>query len=99
MEGNNDDIDLSLATEGSATDDFDVDAILNSRPPDTAAVTKQSLKSKNEKIVSSTNNMNSLNNNVNLNSKSVLDTIDDFTDNSVSPTGLKNGKKISGGEI
>jgi hypothetical protein len=50
MEGNNDDIDLSLATEGSATDDFDVDAILNSRPPNTVPATKQSIKSKNDNI-------------------------------------------------
>jgi hypothetical protein len=99
MEGNNDDIDLSLATEGSATDDFDVDAILNSRPPNTVPASKQSMKSKKDKIVSSTNNMNNVSNNVNLNNKSVLDGDDDYNDSSISPTGMKNGKKIAGGKV
>ena len=99
MEGNNDDIDLSLATEGSATDDFDVDAILNSRPPNTVPAIKQSIKSKNDKMISSSNNMNNVSNNVSLNSKSVLDADDDYNDSSVSPTGMKNGKKITGGKI
>lgn len=99
MEGNNDDIDLSLATEGSATDDFDVDAILNSRPSNTVPASKQSIKSKNDKIMSSSNNMNSVSNNVNLNSKSLLDADDDYNDNSISPTGMKNGKKVTGGKL
>jgi hypothetical protein len=99
MEGNNDDIDLSLATEGSATDDFDVDAILNSRPPNTVSATKQSIKVKNDKMISSSNTMNNVSNNVSLHSKSVLDADDDYNDNSISPTGMKNGKKITGGKV
>jgi hypothetical protein len=43
--------------------------------------------------------MNNVSNNVSLNSKSVLDADDDYNDNSISPTGMKYGKKITGGKV
>ena len=90
MEGADNDTDLSLATESSATDDFDVDAILNSRVPD--PVSKQTFKSKHDKVTSSPSS-------VNLNNKSPSDSNDDFHDSSISPNGLKNGKKVTGGNF
>ena len=100
MEGCDNDIDLSLATEGSATDDFDVDAILNSKASD--PVTKQTFKSKNDKLISSSSsssssvNMNmNMNMNMNVNNKSLLDANDDYHDSNISP---KNNKKTTGGK-
>ena len=98
MEGCDNDIDLSLATEGSATDDFDVDAILNSKASD--PVTKQTFKSKNDKLISSSSSSSSsssvnTNTNMNTNNKSLLDTNDDYHDSNISP---KNNKKTTGGK-
>jgi hypothetical protein len=36
---------------------------------------------------------------VNINIKSVLDSNDEYNDNSISPTGMKNGKKINAGKV
>ena len=96
MEGCNNDIDLSLATEGSATDDFDVDAILNSKSSD--PVTKQTFKSKNDKLISSSSSSSSsssTNMNMNMNNKSLLDMNDDYYDSNISP---KSNKKTTGGK-
>ena len=96
MEGCDNDIDLSLATEGSATDDFDVDAILNSKSSD--PVTKQTFKSKNDKLISSSSSSSSsssTNMNMNMNNKSLLDMNDDYYDRNISP---KSNKKTTGGK-
>ena len=83
MENLENEVNLTLATEGSATDDFDVDALLDLQ--NSGSFTKLSPKRAEQGMTINTSSKMSLMNDNNL--------VDHTAQNSLSPKGLKSGKK------
>lgn len=88
MEGLENEVNLTLATEGSATDDFDVDALLDLQNSDSFPKVSPKRPDQGQMSVNTSSKMSLMNDN---------NYVDHTAQNSVSPKGSKSGKKSFSG--